>query len=71
MGMAIRWLAVTILAGAAGKSLEPNSFEKIKSTMDRGTHPKTMGHIMGYVGTPEQRAPFRQPGPTTNFTLGS
>jgi len=64
-------MAFAILASSAGKSLEPNPLEKIKSTMDCGTHPKTMGHIMGYVGTSEQRASFRWTGSTTNLTLGS
>jgi len=71
VGKDTRRLAIAILAGSAGTSLESNPIEKIKSMMDRSTNPKTMGHIMGYVGTPEQRASFRQTGTTTNHTLCS
>jgi len=71
VGKDTRWLAIAILAGSAGTSLESNPIEKIKSTMECNTNPKTMGHIMGYVGTLEQRASFRQTGTTTNHTLCS
>jgi len=71
LGKDTRQLAFTILVGSTGTGLESNSVKKIKSMMDSSINPKTMGHIMGYVGTSEQRAPLRWTGTTTNLTFCS
>jgi len=54
MGSNAGWLVNLRVAQSSGKNLETCKVTQIQPLMDFGPHPKTVGHIVGYVGSLQQ-----------------